>query len=74
MILRERDLIERAIDEGLACGLRRAYKYDDRAKAAEEWDETARATLLGHVMAALDEIVAAWAGDTAIQGAGPELK
>ena len=74
MILRERDLIERAIDEGLACGLRRAYKYDDHPKSEHDWDAMARNNLLTHVMAALDEIVAAWAGDTAIQGAGPELK
>lgn len=73
MILRERDLIERALEEGLRYGMMRSYKYDDAPRHGEDWTEDQFAALVQHLMAALDEIVAEWGGD-AIQDPGPDLK
>jgi hypothetical protein len=67
MRLKTRDLVERALDEGLSYGIRRLHKYRDAPMSEGDWDLGVRGQLLDHLMDALDEIVADW-GDRKICG------
>lgn len=56
--VRLRTLISDAISDGLQMGLRRAYKYDDSPRQADDWDARTREGIEYEIWLAIDQVCA----------------